>query len=93
MAAPITPYVIPPLPGRVAPGLVSIYGAASIYGLTSFDQNLQFGVISEEYWIPVTYNVGDSVLFKVSDSSTIYYGGVPYFLVEESKILYKENSL
>ena len=75
----------PVLPVRLYPGQVSIYGAASLTGITS--DKMQFGLINQMADnIPNSVSVGDSVMFRLDKSETIYYGSNTYFLINQNDI-------
>lgn len=74
----------------LSPGIVSIYGSASIYGF-GVGSGLTFGRIyrmSENS--SGSYNLGQNVLFHYKDANTISYANTTYYLIEESKILMTE---
>lgn len=77
---------------RLAPGILSIYGTASIYGFSRSD-NLAFGVIYQMSSVNSgAYSVGQNVLipYNKDDLNSIGYGGQTYWLVEEAKIILVE---
>ena len=73
------------LPVRLYPGIVSIYGAASVNGLET--ENMQFGLVDQLYDnSPNTISVGDSVMFKLDKAELVTYGNIVYFLINQSDI-------
>lgn len=77
---------------RLASGLVSIYGTASIYGFTlPSDSRLTFGVIykmadSEQS----SYSVGQNVLLPYEEAHSVIYQNQTYWIINESKIILVE---
>lgn len=73
------------LPCRLYPGQVSIYGAASITGIQSDD--MQFGLVNQMADnSPNSISIGDSVMFRLDRSETVYYGGNAYYLINQNDI-------
>lgn len=78
--------ILPTLP----PGMVSIYGSASIYGFGVGD-GLTFGRIYRmSQNSSGSYNLGQNVLFHYKDANSISYANTTYYLIQESKILMVE---
>ena len=83
MAGTITP--------RLAPGFVSIYGAASIYGF-GHSPNVAFGRIhAMSISNSGAYSLGQNVLVPYKGSNFVSYAGIQYWLIEESKIILIEQ--
>lgn len=76
---------------QLSPGLVSIYGSASIYGFTHSEW-LTFGRI---YQLPVgnsgAFSLGQNVLFPFRNANSISYANTQYFLIPESEIILVEK--
>ncbi len=74
----------------LAPGYVSIYGSASIYGFTPMG-GLGFGRIYRmSSNTSGSYNLGQNVLFHYKDADSISYANTTYYLIDESKIIMTE---
>lgn len=77
---------------RLAPGLVSIYGTASIYGFTlPINSPLAFGVIyqmADEF--QNSYSVGDNVLLPYQEANKISYQNTDYWIINQDKIILVE---
>jgi co-chaperonin GroES (HSP10) len=86
----------PNLPARLAPGWASIYGVNTTQGINSKDTDLQFGQIIQlangEETVD-TVSVGQSVMFRLSDTKQVQYGSYYYYLMEQQKIILIENEL
>ena len=81
------------LPIQLIPNYVSIYGAPSTQGISYGTPGYQFGVVDQIYGQnPNLVAVDQSVFFKIDDSVSVQYGGNTYYLVEEQKIVFIENS-
>lgn len=80
------------LPSYLQPGIVSIYGAASIYGLRG-NKDIMFGRVYQSYSNPIVDIIGKSVMFKAEDSIQISNDGTPLILLPENKILLIEKEL
>lgn len=83
------------LPGyipRLAPGILSIYGTASIYGFSGLSQGITFGVInSMSSNNSGAYSVGQNVLIPYENANSVNYSGRTYWLIDESKIILVEQ--
>ncbi len=77
---------------RLAPGYLTVVGAASIYGFTH-SPNLTFGVIHEMSIVNTgAYSVGQSVLIPYDNNQvrSVTYSNQPYWLIQESQIILVE---
>lgn len=81
------------LPVTLPANTLSIYGHGSINGIVVTSSGYQFGIIDQMYFGAQVSLVGQSVLFKVSDSIGLTYLSSPYFLVPEENIVLTENIL
>lgn len=85
------------LPATLSTNIVSIYGGGNdigyVSGLSTLSNNFYFGEINQVS-IYSSYTVGDSVLFgEDAIRSKVLYGGFPYTLIDETKIILIELSL
>lgn len=80
-----------PITPRLAPGILSIYGTASIYGF-GHSAGITFGVIYDMSSANSgAYSVGQNVLIPYIDAHSVSYHGQTYWLIEESKIILVEQ--
>lgn len=83
-----------PLPVRLAPGLVSIYGTSSINGITfPVGSKFQFGVVDAVYDEFGNYSIGQNVLFNLDAAQRVDYDNIQYFLLPEANIKFIEDSI
>jgi hypothetical protein len=80
------------LPVRLSPGYVSIYGAASIYGLSG-NSNIKFGRVYQSSPSPLMDITGKSVMFMEEDSIPISNSGTILTLLPDDKIIFIEKDL
>jgi len=81
------------LPARLFPNYAALYGTASTQGITFVGNDLQFGLVVQTFSeTPYLVSEGQSVLFRISESTQVQYSGYTYFLVEEPKIILVENA-
>jgi hypothetical protein len=82
------------LPVVLYPGYVSIIGAVSIDTITSSNTDIQFGVVNQVWGSDANMiQVGQSIMFLVSDAIVVTYNSQNYFLLQENKIILIENVL
>jgi hypothetical protein len=82
------------LSARLNQGYLSIYGTISLTGISSGTPNpiYQFGLIDQKWDSqPGTTSVGETVMFKTSDSLAVIYQGTQYLLIPEEKIILIEQ--
>lgn len=81
------------IPARLFPNYAALYGAASTQDISFIGNDLQFGtVVQTAGELPYLVSEGQSVLFRISESTQIVHSGYTYFLVEEPKIILVEDS-
>lgn len=79
------------LPAKLPPSTISIYGYQSLNGITPQQAGYQFGIIDQMYYGAQNDWVGQSVLFKLSNSLQLKHSGNVYFLIQEENIVLTEN--
>ena len=85
------------IPATFPPGFISVYGHGSIQGFGGYpntQSGYMFGLVNQlSNGGSGAYSLGRSVLFPYQGQGTIplIYGGVQYYLVQESSIVLTEN--
>lgn len=83
-----------PLPVRLSPGIVSIYGYPSLNNLKSYNPNIIFGVVDAVYLdVPGIVSVGQVIMVDKTKVESVTYENTEYFLVPEELIKLVENSV
>jgi len=80
------------LPVTISPGYVSLYGAGSFQGIElPGATSLQFGIVNQLPYQYGSYQLGQNVLFRVTDADILSYQNQQYFIVPQSKIVLIED--
>lgn len=76
--------------GTLYPPQVALKAQSSIKGFV-VDSFHKFGNVNAINYACISTNVGASVLFKVDDAVLVTAYGASYYVIDESKLLFKEN--
>lgn len=80
------------VPVNLQSGYSLIYGASSTRGIGVSGDNY-FGVVHQTGAGFPNYIIGQSVLFPKSAVINLTYGNQTYFLIDESKVIFSEQTL
>ena len=84
------------IPAIFPPGFVSIYGSGSTQGFTlqqEYYRDYTFGLINQVTDEQGAYSLGQSVLFPFKQGVPVIYGGITYYIIDQSKIVLSENPI
>lgn len=82
-----------PLPVYLSPGMISVYGQGSVWGLFNpiKGNTTQFGIIDQINTVPAQLAIGTSVMFDSRNiESQIQYQNVDYYILNGNRVIATE---